>query len=307
MKLSAPLLASLCLLATLQAPAQSQAQAQAQAPAIARSVRNGYVDDRFGQLHFTMATPQIPKSARRTPVVMFHQTVNASIESRPLFDELAKDRVVIAIDTPGYGNSDGPAQPITIEEYAAAIAEGLRGLGYGPRNPLDVFGLHTGALIAAELAIAEPKTVRRAVLSGVYVVPEERWKKALATLPPYKSSAEYFDWAVGILPRLRQYAQERGIPDADWGRITVESLRPLLRREYGHEAAFRYAARAPQRLPKLTQPVLLLALGDSLRQPTLDSRPLFRDARVADLPQYLDGAYYPDVGPIAGALRGFLD
>ena len=214
---------------------------------------------------------------------------------------------MIAIDTPGHGNSDGPAGPITIEEYAAAIAEGLRGLGYGPTRRVDVLGLHTGALIAAELAIGEPRTIRRAVLSGVYVVPEERWKKALASLPTYGTSAEYFDWAVATLPRLRQYSIERGIPDADWGRITIESLRPLLRREYGHVAAFRYAERAPARLPRVTQPVLLLALGDSLRQPTLDSQPLFRNARIADLPQYLDGAYFGDVGPIADALRAFLD
>ncbi len=293
----APILLTLCLLAA----------AATIAGAADRAVRNGYVDNRFGQLHYTMATPPIARAARRTPIVMFHQTVNAAIESRPLFDELARDRVVIAVDTPGYGNSDGPAQPITIEDYAAAVAEGLRGLGYGPRHPVDVFGLHTGALIAAELAIAEPKTVRRAVLSGVYVVPEERWKKALATLPPYRTSAEYFDWVVGILPRLRQYAQERGISDADWGRITVESLRPLVRREYGHVAAFRYAERAPARLPQVTQPVLLLAVGDGLRQPTLDSRPLFRDVQLADLPQYTDGAYFPDVAPLAAALRKFLD
>ncbi len=271
------------------------------------SVRRGYVDDRYGQLHYTIATPPLPASARRTPIVLLHQTVNASIESRGLFDELARDRIVIAIDTPGYGNSDGPPEPVTIEAYAAAIAEGLRGLGYGPKRPVDVLGLHTGALIAAELAIGEARTVRRAVLSGVYVVPEERWKKALASLPSYQTSAEYFDWAFATLPRLRQYAIERGIPDADWGRITVESLRPLVRREYGHMAAFRYAERAPARLPQVTQPVLLLALGDSLRQPTIDSQPLFRDARVADLPQYLDGAYFADVGPIAKALRAFLD
>ena len=297
MKVHAGILAALCLVGATALPTE----------AADRSVRNGYVDDHFGQLHYTMATPSQAKGARKTPIVMIHQTVNASIESRPLFDDLAKDRIVIAIDTPGYGNSDGPQQPITIEEYAAAIAEGLRGLGYGRRQPVDVIGLHTGALIAAELAIAEPDTIRRAVLSGVYVVPEERWKKALASLPPYQTSAEYFDWVIGILPRLRQYAQERGIPDATWGRITAESLRPLVRREYGHEAAFRYAERAPERLPKLTQPVLLLALGDGLRQPTLDSRPLFKDAQVADLPQYLDGAYFPDVGPVATALRKFLD
>ena len=141
----------------------------------------------------------------------------------------------------------------------------------------------------------------------MYVVPEERWNKALASLPTYRTSAEYFDWFVATLPRLRQYAQERGIPDADWGRITAESLRPLVRREFGHDAAFRYAARAPERLRKVTQPVLLLALGDGLRQPTLDSKPLFRDVQVADLPQYTDGAWFPDVAPVASALKTFLD
>jgi hypothetical protein len=30
------------------------------------------------------------------------------------------------------------------------------------------------------------------------------------------------------------------------------------------------------------------------------------DVQVADLPQYPDGAYFAEVGPIATALRGFL-
>ncbi len=270
-------------------------------------VRHGYVDNRYGQLHYTIATPGVPERSRRTPIALLPQTVNPSIESRALFDELARDRVVIAIDPPGVGGSDGPDAPVPIEIYAAAIAEGLHGLGFGPRRQIDVMGLHTGALTAAELAIAEPRMIRRAALSGVYVVPEERWRKALATLPPYRTSAEFFDWFVGMLPRLRQHAQAIGLPDDAWGRITTESLRPMLRREFGHDAAFRYAARAPERLPLVRQPVLLLAFGDSLRQPTIDSRPLFRDVQLVDLPQYLDAAYYPDVAPVAAALRRFLD
>jgi hypothetical protein len=34
---------------------------------------------------------------------------------------------------------------------------------------------------------------------------------------------------------------------------------------------------------------------------------LFRDVQLADLPQYTDGAYFPDVAPLAAALREFLD
>jgi pimeloyl-ACP methyl ester carboxylesterase len=280
----------------------------AHAAEVNRAVRHGYVDNRYGQLHYTISTPVgVPRSQRKTPIAMIPQTVNSSIESPGLFAELARDRVVIAIDAPGYGSSDGPDSVITIEEYAAAIAEGLRGLGYGPSRRIDVIGLHTGSLIAAELAIAEPRTVRRAALSGVYVVPEERWKKAIASLPRYQTSDEFFAWFVEWLPRLRQFAEKSGVPDADWGRIMAESLRPLVRREYAHDAAFTYAGRARERLPRVTQPVLLLAVGDGLGQPTLDSQPLFHDVRVVELPQYKDGAYFPDVGPMAAALRNFLD
>jgi pimeloyl-ACP methyl ester carboxylesterase len=265
------------------------------------------VDDRYGQLHYVQATPAAGKAARRPPLVMIHQTVNSSIESRPLFEEMARDRTVIAIDTPGYGGSDGPAEVITIEEYAAAIAEGLRHMGYGPSKPVDVIGFHTGSLIAAELAIAEPRMVRHAALSGVYVVPEERWRKAIASLPGYRTSVEFFQWFERDLPRMQKFSLERGVPDADWGRITVESLRPVVKREYAHAAAFPYAGRAKERLPKVTQPVLLVVLADGLGQPTADSQPLFRDAQVVSFPQYQDGAYFPDPAPIAAALRKFLD
>jgi hypothetical protein len=84
---------------------------------------------------------------------------------------------------------------------------------------------------------------------------------------------------------------ERGISDADWGAHQ--------RREPASAGA--------ARLPQVAQPVRLLAVGDGLRQPTLDSRPLFRDVQLADLPQYTDGACFPDVAPLAAALRRFLD
>ena len=289
------LIASLMWASTLPAAAANPA------------VRHGYVDYRFGQMHYTIATPTVRGAAAKTPIAMLHQTVNSAIESRSLFHELARDRVVIAIDTPGFGGSDGPDAVISIEQYAEAIAEGLRALGYRSSKPIDVLGFHTGALIAAELAIAEPSIIRRVALSGVYVVSEERRKKAVALLPTYKTSAEFFEWFTGFLPQLRKYAQERAIDDGDWGHITAESLRPLVRREFAHDAAFTYAARVRQRLPRVTQPVLLLALGDGLRQPTLDSQPLFRNVKIADLPQYLDGAYFPDPAPIATELRKFLD
>ena len=276
------------------------------AAAAAPTIQRGYVDNQFGQLHYVVARPPA-KSPRKPALVMIHQTVNSSIESRPLFEDLAQDRVVIAIDTPGFGNSDGPASPATIQEYAAAIAQGLRKLGYGPSRPIDMTGFHTGALIAAEIAIAEPKMIRRVALSGVYFVDDARSTRAMNSLPQYKTSAEYYDWFIKNVPRQQQNAVARGVPDADWGQIVAESQRPLLRSEFHHVAAFAYAPQVKNRMPLVKQPVLLLALGDGLRQPTIDSLALFPNATLADFPQYLDGAYFPDPKPLSSALRRFLD
>ena len=81
-------------------------------------MRRHYLDYALGQLHYRRAEPAAGLPRRR-PVVCLHQTPTSSLEFEPLMRELAGDRVVVALDTPGYGGSDGPSQPQSIEFYAA--------------------------------------------------------------------------------------------------------------------------------------------------------------------------------------------
>lgn len=219
------------------------------------------------------------KAKQRTPLVMFHQTANTSLEFGKLIPEMGRDRTVIAIDTPGYGGSDGPKEVPTITDYMTAVNEGLKNLGYGTNKPVDVLGLHTGAFTGIELAIAEPKMVRKVVLVGVWLVSEETRLRAISRLPRYKTSVEFFDWFAANLPRLQKTQLAQNAGDTDWGLVIADSLRPLIKREYGHDAAFSYAAKLRERAPMVTQPVLLLALNDGIRQSTLDSQPLFKNPR----------------------------
>ena len=145
------------------------------------------------------------------------------------------------------------------------------------------------------------------MLSGVYIVPDERVKTALARLPRYTTSHEFFGWFCAALPSYEGSPLGRGIPDADWGRVIADSLRPMTRREFGHDAAFAYALTAKDRIPKITQKAMLLAIDDGIREPTLDSKPLFKDATVVDLPQYHEGVFFTDPAAIGVALRKFLD
>src|SRR5712691_8842822 len=77
-------------------------------------------------------------------------------------DGFAKDREVILFNNAGISSSSGEV-PASIEEMAANAAAFIKALGL---TQVDVLGFSLGGLVAQELALAEPKLVRRLVLVG---------------------------------------------------------------------------------------------------------------------------------------------
>ena len=273
-------------------------------------IRQGFADSIYGQLHYLTSQPQASLARRhwKTPLVMFHQSPLSAREFGPLIAEMGRDRVVLAFDTPGQGLSDGPDRAVTIADYAAAMDSALGQLGYGRARPVDVFANHTGVWIASELAIRHAALIRKLVFNGVYVVPEEIWRANIARLTLQNSSGEFFETIGPALARSRQYYLERGMSDADWGRMVVSSLNPLQRREFGHVAAFSYAADAPTRLPLITQPVTLLLIDDGIAERTRAARPLFRDvAAVIERLEWKEGLFYTHTAEVGAVLRNALD
>ncbi len=80
------------------------------------------------------------------------------LENLPHF---ARDRRVIAVDLPGFGHSEMPAEEISISGYAYAIDELMTELGI---DSAQIVGNSMGGFIGAELAIAHPARVERLVL-----------------------------------------------------------------------------------------------------------------------------------------------
>ncbi len=265
-------------------------------------LRHGYVDNRYGQLHFSIATPK--RRSGLPPLVLFHQSPNSSEEFHDLVRMLGRERIAIAIDTPGYGGSDGPATIPSIEDFAAAIADGLRNLGFGPRKPLDVFGYHTGSKIVAELALAEPRMIRHVILSGLYDPPPEQLARALADLRHPSSVSDLLERFHERLPQTRDYYARQGLSEEQWGRIRIDSLRGLTRQEFGHEAAFRYAPRFAARLALIQQPVLLLPLDDGLAQATRDAATRFKNVHVTP-ETFAAGGFFTQTAAIAAVMNQF--
>ena len=127
---------------------------------VAGRINRGYVDTGHGR---RLLVRHIPGAGR--PLVMLHTSPASSALLEPLMLAMATGRPVVAFDNPANGDSDPPPgrAPFEIADFAVIVNEALGGMAPGE---FDLYGTHTGALIAMELAIANQR-VRRLILEGV--------------------------------------------------------------------------------------------------------------------------------------------
>lgn len=290
----------------------------AAADAKAGKIRHGYVDNRYGQLHYAIAQP--PGGSTKPTMVLLHQSPNSSVEYDALTLELGKDRTVIAFDTPGHGASDGPETVPMIEDYAEAIAEGLRNLGYGDNKPVDMFGFHTGSRTTTEIALRYPKMVRRVALglSPYGFIDDALSKKLYEEVYHPTSAADILGRFCSGIDRRIEGAKEGGMPDIPWGRITVETIRNLTRHEFGHAAAFEYGPRFKKRMLELTQPIMLLVVDDprdnyqggkTALSTSNEVKPLMTKAKSVTIvdEKFHNNSFYVRAADMANAFRKFQD
>src|SRR4051812_43903270 len=133
------------------------------------TIRRGFTDIAEGQVHYR--TIDGGADANTPPILLLHSSPLSSLLMVKFATHLAEKRDVIAIDTLGQGDSCPPARADPMMDYFAdATARALMALGKKYKQ-VDVFGTHTGARIAADLAIDHPKCVRKVILDGMRRMP----------------------------------------------------------------------------------------------------------------------------------------
>jgi pimeloyl-ACP methyl ester carboxylesterase len=96
-----------------------------------------------------------------TTVVLIHGFGEHLLTWRGVVDPLAADYRVIALDLPGFGGSDKPAGPYTMDAMAERVGNFLARYA---RPPTVLVGHSMGGAIAAEVAIRYPDLVQALVL-----------------------------------------------------------------------------------------------------------------------------------------------
>jgi pimeloyl-ACP methyl ester carboxylesterase len=239
-------------------------------------VRRGYFESRYGQLHVHNAIPPGGGFDEGTSLICLHATPRSGASLLPLLGLMGMDRSVYAPDLPGFGNSDPTPERPDIADYANAVGDFCSSMRF---RQVDVLGYQTGALVAAELALALPNIVRRLVLMGVPVPDEaerEGFRRAPWPIAPVADGSHLpVEWN-----RTRESVHEGASVE-----VIADGFADKIgngpRAWWGVHAAMQYPA--AERLGLIMQPTLLIRSRDGRPQHTGDrARELLPKARAVE-------------------------
>jgi len=132
-------------------------------------LRRAYFECRYGQLHVHNAIPAGGGFDEQTTLICLHASSATGRSFLPISTLLGATRSVYSPDTPGCGESDGPPGALSIQGFAEAIGDFIDSMRF---RQIDLLGAHSGAAVAAEIAIARPKVVRKVVMIGAPALDE---------------------------------------------------------------------------------------------------------------------------------------
>jgi len=214
------------------------------------------------------------RTGKGPPFVLFHSSPQSAAFVMPALMPLAEHWTLIGFDTPGYGGSDPLANDApSAGDYADAAAEAMAALGIA-RAP--VYGTHTGAHIAMELALRHPHRVAGLVLDGVsFNTPEEAKERYDNYAPEFAPTTDgaHLAWAwqhtrdqIVFYPWFRSEKERRldaAMAPADYIHDIVLWKMAAAGYWLGYRAAFSHDSRAA--LYKVGVPTTVVAkVGDVL-------------------------------------------
>ena len=266
--------------------------------------RRSYVDARFGQVHVTTTAPLKRSAAHQPPLCCLPFSPRSGRDFDTLAALLGTDRRVHCPDVPGFGGSDAPPAPPPLEDYAAALLEALDGLEPARRGPIDLFGQHTGAALCIEMAIQQPRRIRRLVLVGVPLFTDaerEALRAEFARPRPYFEDPEFLAKAW----RRDLAALDQGLDREAMLLRFTEMMRAGTRSWWGFNAVFNYPMR--EKLPRVRVPALVVAFNERLGAASREAATLLPQGALhdaADLPGHALDVAAPRIAAVAREFYG---
>ncbi len=262
-------------------------------------IERGFARIAEGQVHFRS---NVGANGGR-PLVLIHMSPVASGFMVPLMEELGDSRRLIAPDTLGNGDS---APPNIENPEIAYFADGLRrALDEMGVDECDLYGVRTGAMIAAELAIADPDRVHRLFIDEITVPsPREITGSYGEQCPPPDAQGRQLDWAFHVMkdhwvfyPWWERKASNRKVWDPRSADMlhdqTVEVLKAI--------RTFHKSYNAAQRWPREESLAMIRVPTTVFYQPDAEMFPDMRPTAALIPGAEVDSFPHGDLSPAAKA------
>lgn len=258
------------------------------------TIRNGYADTPYGQIHYRQL-----RQVDQPVLVLLHQTASSGQMFERLMSLLADDFHTIAPDTPGFGNSFPPPDGFSIEFLSSSLHAALEALDV---PSCYIFGHHTGAAIAVQMAYTQPEFVRKVVLSGPPLLSEAQKDRLRASLKPIEL-VEDGTHLTTVWHRIRQRDPSLPLEIVHRDVLLTQMARRVAQRAY--QAVFEQPVE--QQLSALQQPTMIISGEyDTLRDSAEPAYSLLKNGQIRIIPGA--GPYLCDQNAleVAQILRTFL-
>lgn len=259
-----------------------------------RMITRHFVDVGMRRVHYRVC-------GSGPPLLMVHQSPRSSAEYEPLMQEWGAHFTCVALDTPGFGQSDPlPATP-EIGDFADALVAFLDALEIGQ---CSAYGSHSGGMILAAALRRYPQRFSALAVGGYAVwTPQDLARFGDRYLPPFQPLpyGEHLTWLWNrileqgwVFPWFDTRDEARlSDPHDDPARVHAIVME-MLDAGDGYRAAYGAVLRAPRDVPPpgtQTPPVLITAHAGDPFQAHIDrigAMPAnWRARKVASASQHL--------------------
>ncbi len=250
----------------------TEAAATAASPAPTTPSANGAIDRAFlrlseGLVHYRFVRPLA--ASKLTPLYFAHAGPGSSRAFEPLLPVFGGERFTFAPDMLGNGDSAPPAAGTLDISYYVDCA--VRVMDALKLQRVDFYGSHTGAQIGVQLAVSHPQRVRRLVLDGLPMFPDDFRRRLLQHYAPAVKPDDFgghLAWAWNFVrdqslywPYFDRQAANRLANDVAPADLLHPAVTDVLKALSTYHIAYRAAFAQDLRplLPQLRCPTLVMA------------------------------------------------
>ena len=279
------------------------------------TIKRRFVRIDLGQVHYYTGGEALAGNGKN-PAILMHASPFAARTLNPLTETLGHGRWTLAPDNLGQGDSCAPdTDNPDISYFGDAMMRTLDALKI---DKADLYGTHTGAHTAMDMAIRYPDRVGKLILDGIGLPPRDLKDDYIAHLretPPYDYSGAQYLWAFTVIKdmfiwfpyyrRDAEHRRDRDVPDADdLHDRTLDLLKNMFSYHKAYIAAFDNNEDG-ERFPDIAVPTLLTAAEGDISGAAMGE--VAKMIPNCTQQNYPSGVHPGDVGPAAAMFVKWLD